>query len=110
VAAGEFIGVAKFSAAGAAQLREAYHQARRTVGDGPFGGAASFRKAYLIDLIQHLIEAGVAVQGVGLPGGYYEIDTTEDYGIAQREWPDWVASQSGRPLAASSGGLTEESP
>jgi choline kinase len=85
-AAGEYIGVARFTAAGAAQLREHYHRAQARYGDGPFGGAASFRMAYLIHLLQEMLEAGVPMHRVDTHGEYYEIDTTEDYGIVQEEW------------------------
>lgn len=83
---GEYIGVAKFSPAGAAALR-AHFTRCRTIYDGrPFRNAKSFRTAYLIDMIQELIDEGVPVHKVDTPGGYYEIDTLEDYEIAAREW------------------------
>src|SRR5688500_402100 len=47
-ASGEYIGVAKLTAAGAASLREHYHRVRRDVGEeGAFQGAAMLRQAYL---------------------------------------------------------------
>jgi len=85
-AAGEYIGVARFTAAGAARLREHYHRAKARYGDGPFGGAVSFRMAYLIHLLEEMLEAGVPMQRVDTHGEYYEIDTTEDYAIVQEEW------------------------
>ena len=33
-----------------------------------------------------MLEAGVEMQRVDTHGEYYEIDTTEDYRIAQEEW------------------------
>ena len=71
---GEFIGVARFTAEGAAQLRE--HHAK--AGLGP--------NAYFIVLLQKMIEAGVEITHVDLPGGYWEIDTEQDYALAQRDW------------------------
>lgn len=86
-ARGEFIGVAKFTAKGAASLREHYHRIEAKVGqEGSFQEAKTFRKAYMIHLIQEMIEQGVEVNLVEVDGGYYEIDTTEDYDIAKREW------------------------
>jgi choline kinase len=86
-ARGEFIGVAKFTAKGAAALREHYHRIEAEVGpEGAFQDAKTFRKAYLIHLIQELIEQGVVVNLVEVDGGYYEIDTTEDYDIVKKEW------------------------
>ena len=43
---GEYIGVAKFSAAGAAALRQHYHRARERYAGRPFREAAVFEKAY----------------------------------------------------------------
>jgi choline kinase len=84
--AGEYIGVAKFTPRGAAQLREHYHRVVARYGDGPFQGAASVRMAYLIHLFQEMLEQGVEIHKVDTHGQYYEIDTTEDYQIAQEEW------------------------
>ena len=85
-ASGEYIGVAKFTARGAALLREHYHRVVAQYGDGPFQGAPSVRMAYLIHLFQEMLEQGVEMYKVDTHGQYYEIDTTEDYEIAQEEW------------------------
>ncbi|HEY3082104.1 MAG TPA: phosphocholine cytidylyltransferase family protein [Chloroflexota bacterium] len=71
---GEYIGLARLSPAGAAHLRE--HHAR--AGLGP--------KAYLIELFQVLVAAGLPLQAVDTDGGYLEVDTTEDYRLAQERW------------------------
>jgi choline kinase len=83
---GEYIGVARFSKAGAAQLREHYHRCRRQHAGGPFREAALFEKAYLIHLLQEMIEAGERIGHVDTPGGYIEIDTQEDFDYARRHW------------------------
>jgi choline kinase len=80
---GEFIGVAKLGVAGAAALRAAYHAAARACGDGPFREAASLDRAYLIQLLQQMIEDGAAIAHVDTHGGYHEIDTQEDYDLAR---------------------------
>ncbi|CAA9210938.1 MAG: hypothetical protein AVDCRST_MAG77-262 [uncultured Chloroflexi bacterium] len=86
-AAGEYIGVARFTARGAAQLREHYHRVVGTHGEeGAFQGAASVRMAYLIHLFQEMLDHGVDMRRVDTPGEYHEIDTTEDYQIAQDDW------------------------
>ncbi len=89
-ATGEFIGVAKFSPRGAALLIEHFGRVSAEVGDGPFQGATNFKKAYLIHMIQELVELGVDVRMIPIDGGYFEIDTTEDYDIAKEEWPGIV--------------------
>lgn len=84
---GEFIGVARFNRSGATALRQAYHGVRERVGDdGTFRDGRIFRKAYLIELLQHMIEQGVAVHCVQTAGDYLEIDTQEDYDLAREKW------------------------
>lgn len=82
-ASGEFIGLAKFTAAGARELLEAYAEAKaknETLGDRPF------QKAYLIHLWQWMIERGSAFHRVDTPGGYMELDTLEDLSLAETWW------------------------
>lgn len=83
---GEYIGVAKFTAVGAARLREHYHRCRERSAGHPFREARSFEKAYLIHLLQEMIEAGEPMTHVNTPGGYIEIDTQQDFDYARRNW------------------------
>jgi choline kinase len=83
----EFTGVAKFSPAGARVLVEHYHTARGAHAGRPFGRGGSFAKAYLIDLLQAMLEAGVSMDAVATHGGYFEIDTTQDWELANAGWP-----------------------
>jgi L-glutamine-phosphate cytidylyltransferase len=83
---GEYTGVAKFSARGAALLREHYHQRRNEYAGRPFREAKVFEKAYLIHLFQDMIEAGLRFAHIDTPGGYIEIDTQEDFEYARRTW------------------------
>ncbi|MCZ6681394.1 MAG: phosphocholine cytidylyltransferase family protein [Candidatus Poribacteria bacterium] len=83
---GEYIGVAKFSQRGADILREHYHRVCLEYDGMPFQGAASVKKAYLIQIFQEMIEHGVEIHKVDIAGGYYEIDTTQDYEIANEVW------------------------
>lgn len=71
-ASGEFIGIAKFSPKGAKLLKEHYKKAKKKLG----------RKAYLIHLLQEMIEQGVEMHHVTTHGGYFEIDTVQDLGFA----------------------------
>jgi choline kinase len=82
----EFTGVAKFTPAGARALVEHYHRARRRYDGKPFREAPLFEKAYMIHLLQEMLEAGVEMAAVETDGGYFEIDTSEDYELAQRGW------------------------
>jgi choline kinase len=81
-ATGEFIGIAKFSAKGAEQLKKAYHKAKKKYDGQSFRGAAVFQKAYLIHLFQEMLEDGVKMHHVDMDGGYFEIDTVQDLGLA----------------------------
>jgi choline kinase len=83
---GEYIGVARFSPAGAARFKEHYHQARKQFAGGPFREAKLFEKAYLIQLLQEMIEAGESMVHVDTPGEYIEIDTQQDFDYARTNW------------------------
>ena len=72
--------------AGAAALRSHYHACRERHADGPFREVPSFQKAYLIHLFQEMIEAHVEMAHVDTPGEYMEIDTQQDFELAQRFW------------------------
>lgn len=84
---GEYTGIAKFTAAGAARLRAHFARARKKFAGRPFREAALFEKAYLIHLYQEMIEAGVPMAHADTPGNYMEIDTQQDFDLARRHWP-----------------------
>lgn len=88
LAHGEYTGIARFSAAGAAQLREHFDKARRKFAGKPFREAAVFEKAYLIHLFQEMIEAGVKMTHADTPGNYMEVDTQEDFDLARKYWTE----------------------
>jgi choline kinase len=83
---GEYIGVAKFSAAGAARLREYYKRRQAEFAGQPWRGATSFEKAYKILLFQDMIEQGERFAHVDTAGGYIEVDTQQDFEYAQKNW------------------------
>lgn len=83
---GEYIGVAKFSAAGAKRLSDHYGQVREQFAGKPYREAAIFEKAYLIHMLQDMLEAGENMSHVDTPGGYIEIDTQEDFEYARNHW------------------------
>lgn len=85
---GEFIGVAKFSAAGASQLCADYHARRAEFSGRPYREAAVFEKAYLIHMLQDMVEQGRRMAHVDTPGGYIEVDTQQDFEYARRFWID----------------------
>lgn len=85
-AVGEFIGVARFTAAGAAALTAEWDRITRERPEGPVGRSANREKAYLIDLFDEMLAQGAALHRVDTHGEYFEIDTTEDYRLATRDW------------------------
>jgi phosphoenolpyruvate phosphomutase len=85
---GEFIGVARFSATGAAWLKQHYHRCRQQYAGQPWGAAAVFEKAYLIQLLDEMLGQGVAMEHVDTPGGYIEIDTQQDFQYACEHWTE----------------------
>lgn len=86
---GEYIGVAKFSESGAAELKRHYHEARSRFAGQPFRESKVFEKAYLIHLFQEMIEKGVHMGHVDTPGEYIEIDTQQDFEYARENWGDF---------------------
>lgn len=85
-ASGEFIGVMKMSPAGAARFVAAFDAAAQQFPSGEFREGRTFRKAYLIDLLQHMLLQGEVMHRVDTHGGYMEIDTLEDEGLAETWW------------------------
>jgi phosphoenolpyruvate phosphomutase len=83
---GEFIGLAKFTKAGAEAMRTAYHRIAKERPTGPFQHAASLKRAYMTDMIQELVDNGSLVQSVDIRGGWMEIDTPQDLERAQRQF------------------------
>ena len=83
---GEYIGVAKFSAAGAARLRDYYRRVQEQFAGKQWREAAVFETAYKILLFQEMIEAGERFGHVDTPGGYIEVDTQQDFDYARKHW------------------------
>lgn len=83
---GEYTGIAKFTAEGARRLREHYRARRQTHAGKSFREAKLFEKAYLIQLLQDMIESGQRFAHADTPGGYIEVDTQQDFDYARRHW------------------------
>jgi choline kinase len=88
-AAGEFIGLARFSPAGADALRDVWREASARGLDAPFGAAATLRNAYLSDALNALAERGVPLVPVFIDGRWREIDTEEDLARAHAVVDTW---------------------
>jgi choline kinase len=77
-AAGEFIGLARFSARAVERMRARFHERRRELSGKPYGTARLFEKAYLTDLLNDLIDGGEAMRPAFIDGQWREIDTVQD--------------------------------
>jgi choline kinase len=90
-AAGEFIGLAHFSAAGAAALAEIWRSACTGPGlEAPFGRAQTLRQAYLTDALNAMAGTGARLLPVFIDGTWREIDTQQDLAVAGRVVADWA--------------------
>jgi len=85
-ASGEFIGVAKFSPDGARELVARFDAAQKKWSGKTWREGRTFERAYLIDLLQDMIEGGSSFYRVDTRGGYMEIDTREDLACADKWW------------------------
>jgi L-glutamine-phosphate cytidylyltransferase len=83
-AAGEFIGLAWFSPAGARALRDIWDRALTERGlEAPFGRARALRHAYLSDGLNALADGGHRLAPVYIDGLWREIDTGQDLAAAE---------------------------
>lgn len=86
-AAGEFIGLAAYTARGAELMRQTFAQLRREFSDDDvFRHGRLFRKAYLADLFEEMIHRGIEVNWTPIDGGWREIDTVEDLHAVNQAW------------------------
>ncbi|MCP4750557.1 MAG: phosphocholine cytidylyltransferase family protein [Proteobacteria bacterium] len=88
-ALGEFLGVAKFSKNGARILKSVFKELEKHYSDNPskpFQKAPEFKKAYLTDMFQELIDRGVSIEIVKIKGRWAEIDTPRDLRVADQMW------------------------
>ena len=88
-AVGEFIGLAKFSPAGAAALKEVWADALSRGLEQPFGRAARLRQAYLSDALNALADRGTRLTPLFIDGRWREIDTEEDLSRAHEAVGGW---------------------
>jgi choline kinase len=90
-AAGEFIGLAWFSAQAGRALCEIWDAALNAGGlEAPFGRAAKLRNAYVSDALNALSDAGHRLAPVFIDGRWREIDTGQDLAAAEAALPSWT--------------------
>ena len=76
---GQYIGLMRFTAAGASLLRECYWKYRRARWGQPWQQAQTFEKAYITDILQQVIDDGTTLTPACVHGEWVEIDTASDY-------------------------------
>lgn len=87
---GEFLGLWRMSAAGARRFRQVFEQLDARLDPlAPFMRAANWRRAYITDLLQELVDRGDNIACAVISRGWAELDTPQDYGrltqIAERQ-------------------------
>ncbi len=86
---GQYIGLMKFDRTAIESLREIFHTSMRD--NRAIGWGRTARKAFMTDLLQECIRHSIPVHAVSISGGWCEIDTLDDYGLAQRMLPSIIA-------------------
>lgn len=77
---GEFIGLLKLTPTGARRWLRHFETLRERIDpDEKFQNAEAFRKAYLTDFLQDLVDHGMPVTCSTFSGGWMEFDTAQDY-------------------------------
>ena len=87
---GEFLGLWRMSQVGARRFRQVFEQLdARLDALVPFMRAANWRRAYITDMLQELVDRGDNVACAVISRGWAELDTPQDYGrlteIAERQ-------------------------
>ena len=82
---GEFFGIMHLSSAGTKNFVKVYDRLVKSH-TGPFHDAPSFKKAYLTDILQELIDLNFDVKPILCKGVWCEMDTTEDLETARKKF------------------------
>ena len=90
VEVGEFLGLWRLSAAGSELFRDTFEELEAVTDPiAPFQKAAEWRKAYITDIVQYMVDSGHDIHCALTERGWAELDTAEDYqrlqSIAERQ-------------------------
>lgn len=80
---GEFIGMLKLNAKGCEIFKKYYNIAKKKYKNKKFYNAKTFKKAYLTDFFNFLIDHKINIKCINIKNNWMEIDTTQDYKRAQ---------------------------
>ena len=77
---GEFLGLWRMTANGARRFRDLFGELdARLAADAPLQQARHWKKAYITDIVQELVDRGEPVQCAVIERGWAELDTVQDY-------------------------------
>lgn len=81
-----YIGLIKFKEEGTKIFKESFLNAQKVAEAGglPWGVDKPFKKLYMTDMLQGLVNEGHEIYGVVVKGGWLEIDSFRDYELAKR--------------------------
>ncbi len=84
---GQYIGLMKFKNDGVKNLKKIYDKAKlkSTTGINLLNQDIPFKKSYMTDLIQTMINEGVKINAVKITNGWLELDSISDYNLYQRK-------------------------
>lgn len=74
-----YVGMIKFSKKIMQKMINIYNQAKRNFWNKPWYQSLSFKKAYMTDFIQALIDNKIDVRAIKIKKGWLEFDTKKDY-------------------------------
>lgn len=77
-----YVGLIKFSKETLPTIKEIYKENAKLFWEKPWHTSPSFKKAYMTDFLQELINKGFDVKAVKIEKGWMEFDTVEDYELA----------------------------
>jgi len=80
---GEFIGMVKINTKGCKIFKKYYKIAKKKYKSKKFYNAKTFKKAYLTDFFNFLIDHKINIKCVNIKNNWMEIDTIQDYKKAQ---------------------------
>ena len=93
---GQYIGLMKFQGSGLKFLRNFYQKTKeksKKTGKNPLNPNIDFRKSYMTDFIQGLINVGCKIKAISINNGWLELDNNDDYRIYNEMYKDGKLSE-----------------
>lgn len=84
---GQYIGLMKFQNNAIGKIKSFYSKSKsisQNSNSNPLNPNLAFRKSYMTDLLQGLIDDGQKLKTINIDNGWLELDTIDDYNLYQR--------------------------